>query len=268
MQTNVDQIADRIYRISTCIPDIAPGGFTFNQFLVDAEEPLLYHTGMRGLFPLVREAVERVMPVDRLRWIAFAHVEADECGAVTEFLEVAPQAQVAHGALGVMLSLDDQLSRPPRPLQDGEVLDIGGATISRRLIEIATPHVPHNWESHMFFEEETRTLFLGDLLTQVGDGPAITSDSLLDAAIAAEDLFQQTSIGPAVPATYRRLADLEPARLAVMHGSSFEGDCATLLRQMADVYEERYSPGTVVVPDQSVSAQDAHDALVAAAESR
>ena len=260
MQTNVDQIADRIYRISTCIPEVAPGGFTFNQFLVDAEEPLLYHTGMRGLFPLVREAIERVMPVDRLRWIAFAHVEADECGAVNEFLEVAPHAQVAHGALGVMLSLNDQLSRPPRALDDGEVLDIGGATIARRVVEISTPHVPHNWESHMFFEEQTRTLFLGDLMTQLGDGPAITSDDILAAAIDAEDLFHQTSLGPAVPATYRRIADLAPQRLAVMHGSSFEGDCASLLRAMADVYEERYGCGTAV-PGQPLPA---HDQLVGA----
>jgi flavorubredoxin len=257
MQTNVDQIADRIYRISTCIPEIAPGGFTFNQFLVDAEEPLLYHTGMRGLFPLVREAVERVMPVDKLRWIAFSHVEADECGAVNEFLEVAPHAQVAHGALGVMLSLNDQLSRSPRGLEDGEVIDLGGASISRRVVEIATPHVPHNWESHMFFEQETETLFLGDLLTQVGDGPAITSDDILQAAIDAEDLFRQTSLGPAVPAVYRRLADLNPKRLAIMHGSSYEGDAATLLRQMADVYEERY--GCATLPSQPLPA---HDALV------
>jgi len=260
MQTNVDQIAERIYRISTCIPELAPGGFTFNQFLVDAEEPLLYHTGMRGLFPLVREAIERVMPVDRLRWIAFSHVEADECGAVNEFLEVAPHAQVAHGALGVMLSLNDQLSRAPRPLEDGEVIDIGGASIARRVIELSTPHVPHNWESHMFFEQETGTLFLGDLLTQVGDGPAITGDDLLQAAIDAEDLFHQTSIGPAVPATYRRIADLNPKRLAIMHGSSFEGDCATLLRQMADVYEERYGCGSGT-PSQPLPS---HESLVGA----
>lgn len=259
MQTSVDQIADRIYRISTVIPEIAPGGFSFNQFLVDAEEPLLYHTGMRGLFPLVREAVEKVMPVDKLRWIAFSHVEADECGAVNEFLEVAPHAQVAHGALGVMLSLNDQLSRPPRALEDGESIDLGGATIARRVIEIATPHVPHNWESHMFYETETETLFLGDLLTQVGDGPAITGDDILQAAIDAEDLFHQTSLGPAVPATYRRLADLKPKRLAIMHGSSFEGDAATLLRQMADVYEERYGCGTP--PSQPLPA---HDSLVGA----
>lgn len=259
METRVDQIADRIYRLSTCIPEVAPGGFTFNQFLVDADEPLLYHTGMRALFPLVRDAVETVMPVERLRWIAFAHLEADECGSVNEFLAVAPHAQVAHGALGCMLSFDDQLSRPPRPVQDGEVLEIGGATLSRRVQELATPHVPHNWESHMFFEQETGTLFCGDLLTQIGDGPAITDHDLLDEAVAAEDLFRQTSVGPAVPATYRRLADLAPQRLAIMHGSSFAGDCAGLLRRMADVYEERF--GCATVPAQPLPG---HDGLVTA----
>ena len=260
MQTKVDQIADHIYRISTCIPEIAPGGFQFNQFLVDAEEPLLYHTGMRALFPLVREAVERVMPVERLRWIAFAHLEADECGSVNDFLEVAPHAQVAHGALGCNLSFNDYLSRPPRPMEDGEVIDIGGASLARRVVELATPHVPHNWESHMFYEEVTGTLFLGDLLSQIGDGPAITGEDLVDAAIEAEDLFHQTSLGPLVPETYRRLADLDPARLAIMHGSSYEGDCATLLRQMADVYEERYGCGRGV-PNQALPA---HDSLVGA----
>src|SRR6266571_1521749 len=161
VHANVDQIADRIYRISTCIPDVAPGGFTFNQFLIDAEEPLLYHTGMRQLFPLVKEAIERVMPVERLHWISFAHVEADECGAVNEFLAVAPHAQVAHGELGCLVSLNDLRHGPPRPLADGEVLDIGGAALRRRLVAIPTPHVPHNWESHMLFEQDSGTLLLG-----------------------------------------------------------------------------------------------------------
>src|SRR3954469_21337096 len=234
---SVEQIADAIYRISTFVPDIGPTGFTFNQFLVDAEEPLLYHTGMRGLFPLVREAVERVMPVERLRWIAFSHVEADECGSVNDFLAVAPNAEVVHGALGCMLSLNDQLNRPPRPMADGDVLELGGAALQRRVVEIATPHVPHNWESHMFFEQETGTLFSGDLVTQIGDGPAVTDRSLFDDAVAAEDLFMQTSLGPAVPETYRRIADLNPSTLAIMHGSSYSGDCPTLLRSLADDYE-------------------------------
>ena len=254
MAATIDQIADRIYRISTFVPDVGPTGFTFNQFLVDAEEPLLYHTGMRQLFPLVREAVENVMPVERLRWIAFSHLEADECGAINEFLAAAPHAQVAHGSLGVMLSLQDQLPRAPRALVDGEILDIGGASLSRSVLELSTPHVPHNWESHMFFEQETRTLFLGDLLTQLGSGPAITSEDILEAAIQAEDTFRQTSLGPAVPATYRRLAELEPDRLAIMHGSSYDGDCPAMLRAMADVYEQRYGCTATDMPGQPLPA--------------
>ncbi|MEO8425460.1 MAG: MBL fold metallo-hydrolase [Actinomycetota bacterium] len=240
MPASVDQIADNIYRISTYVPDVGPGGFTFNQFLVDAEEPLLYHTGMRGLFPMVREAIASVLPVESLRWIAFSHVEADECGAMNEFLAAAPHAQIAHGALGCVLTLNDQAVRPPRALEDGEVIDLGGAGLARRVVEIPTPHVPHNWESHVFFEEATRTLFCGDLLTQLGNGPAIVGDDLIEAAITAEDVFRQTSLGPLVPATYRKLADLQPERLAIMHGSSYEGNASGLLRTMADVYEQRY----------------------------
>ena len=257
MQATVDQIADRIYRISTFVPDVGPTGFTFNQFLVDAEEPLLYHTGMSALFPLVSDAVAKVLPLERLRWIAFSHVEADECGAMNEFLATAPHAQVAHGALGCMLSVNDMAARPPRPLAPGEVIDLGGAGISRRVIEVPTPHVPHNWESHVFYEEVSGTLFCGDLLTQLGNGPAIVGDDLIDAAVEAEDVFKQTSLGPLVPATYRRLADLEPRRLAIMHGSSYEGDAAALLRTMADVYEQRYGCATIDLPAQPLPGHNA-----------
>jgi flavorubredoxin len=257
MQTRTDQISDHIYRISTYIPEIAPAGFTFNQFLVDADEPLLYHTGMRALFPAVREAIERVMPLTRLRWIAFAHLEADECGAVNEFLAAAPHTQVAHGALGCRLSLNDQCLRPPHPMQDGDVIELGGATLARRVLEIATPHVPHNWESHMFFEQDTGTLFCGDLLTQLGDGPALTGGDILQAAITAEETFRQTSLGPAVPATYRRLADLRPRQLAIMHGSSYTGDCAALLRAMADVYEQQFGCQATSSPPQPLPAHGA-----------
>lgn len=243
MITNVDQIADRVYRLSTCIPDIGPDGFTFNQFLVDAEEPLLYHTGMRGLFPLVSQAIEKVMPIERLRWVSFAHVEADECGAVNEVLAAAPNAQVVHGALGCQISLNDLCDRPPRALLDGELLDLGGAGLGHRVLGIPTPHVPHNWESHVLFEQESGTLFCGDLVTQLGDGPAVTDQDLVEEAIRAEELFRQTSLGAAVPETYRRLADLEPKTLAVMHGSSYNGDCAALLRRMADVYEQQFACG-------------------------
>jgi flavorubredoxin len=255
MDTRVDEIAERIYRLSTCIPDIAPGGFTFNQFLIDAEEPLLYHTGMRGLFGSVSAALARVLPLQRLRWIAFSHVEADECGAVNEFLAAAPHAQVVHGQLGVLLSVNDMCDRPPRGLADGEVLDIGGAQLQRRMVEVATPHVPHNWESHLFYEQVTGTLFCGDLATQLGDGAAVTSEDILADAIAAEELFRQTSLGPAVGATYRRLAEFGPNTLAIMHGSSYSGDCARLLRTLAEVYDGM-ATGTAG-PAQPLPAHDA-----------
>ena len=138
METDVTEIADGIYRFSTFVPEVGPTGFTFNQFLVDADEPLLFHTGQRGMFPLVSAAIGRVMPVERLRWITFGHLEADECGAMNQFLAAAPDAQVAHGALGCMVSIDDLADRPPRPLGPDEVLDLGG----KRIRNLDTPHVP------------------------------------------------------------------------------------------------------------------------------
>ncbi len=237
----VDEIADGIYRISTLVPEAAPGGFTFNQFLVDADEPLLFHCGMRQLFPAVRAAIEQVMPVSRLRWLSFAHVEADECGAMNDFLAVAPEAQVVHGVMGVLISVADLADRPPQGLGDGEVLPLGSYRGDpRRMRGIPTPHVPHNWESHILYEEVTGTLFCGDVLSQAGECPAVTDADLLPAAILTEEIFRSTSLGPAVPATLRRLADLQPRTLAIMHGASFNGDCPALLRAAADAYEERF----------------------------
>lgn len=240
METRVDEIADRIYRISTFVPEVGPTGFAFNQFLLDGPEPLLFHTGMRQLFPLVREAVERVIPIETLRWISFAHVEADECGAMNEFLAVAPQAQVTHNALACMVSVGDMADRPPHPTADGEVLELGEGPTGRRVRDIATPHVPHNWESHLLFEEQSGTLFAGDVFTQLGDVAAITDGDIIGGAIEAEEIFRATSLGSAVPATLRKLAELEPTTLAVMHGSSFHGDGGALLRSLADVYEQKF----------------------------
>jgi flavorubredoxin len=235
MDTDVTEIADGIYRLSTFVPEIGPTGFTFNQFLVDADEPLLFHTGLRGMFPLVSDAIGRVMPLERLRWITFGHLEADECGAMNEFLAAAPDAQVAHGAIGCMVSIDDLADRPPRPLGPDEVLDLGG----RRIRNLDTPHVPHGWDAHTLYEETTGTLFCGDLMSQVGQGPAITGDDLVEAASQAEDMFQASCITPQTGSTIRTLAELQPARLAVMHGSSFEGDSAAALRALADDYDRR-----------------------------
>ena len=188
---------------------------------------------MKGLFPLVSQEVARVRPLEQLRWIAFAHVEADECGAIEQFLAAAPNAQVAHGATGCMVSLNDMLSRPPRPLADGETVDLGGKEVrTRRVRHLATPHVPHNWESQVLFEETTGTLLCGDLFSQSGNPRAITSDNLVDAAIAAEHTFHATSLAPAVPATLRRLAELQPGTLAIMHGGSYRGDGGAALRAL------------------------------------
>ena len=247
MTTTVAEIAAGIYRISTYVPELGPRGFTFNQFLIDAEEPLLYHTGMRALFPVVSAEVDRIVGLDRLRWIAFSHVEADECGSMNEFLAAAPRAQVAHGATGVMVSLNDLADRPPRALDDGEVIDLGGRELrARRIRHVDTPHVPHNWEARVLYEEVTGTLFCGDLATQDGNGPALTGDDLIEQALAAEDLFHQTSLGPAVLATLRALAAIEPTTLAIMHGSSYHGDGGAQLRALADAYEATYAETRLV----------------------
>ncbi|MBF6475621.1 MULTISPECIES: oxygen-binding di-iron domain-containing protein [Nocardia] len=235
MDTRTDEIAEKIYRISTFIPEVGPAGFTFNQFLVEAEEPLLFHTGMRALFPVVSAQIARIMPVERLRWITFGHVEADECGAMNLFLAAAPHAQVAHGLLGCLVSIDDLADRQPRRLADGEVIDLGG----RRVRHLDTPHAPHNWEARVLYEETTGVLLCGDLMTQMGNGPALTASDLVQQAGVAEDVFHATSLGPAVPATLNRLAELAPTTLAIMHGSSFAGDGATALRDLARDYQAR-----------------------------
>jgi flavorubredoxin len=234
VHTSLDEIADGIHRISTWIPDISPDGFTFNQFLVVADEPLLFHTGPRGMFPLVAEAVEKVVPVESLRWITFGHVEADECGSMNMWLTAAPQSQVAHGALGCAISLNDLCDRPPRPLADGDVIDLGG----KRVRQIPTPHVPHGWEAQVLFEEATGTLLCGDLFSQVGGGPALTSGDVVGAALAAEEMFHATCLAPHTASTLRSLGDLAPTTLAIMHGSSFEGDGRQALYDLAAGYEQ------------------------------
>lgn len=237
MDTTVDEIADGIYRLSTFVPDVAPpAGFTFNQLLIKADEPLLFHTGPRQLFPLVSDAVASVVPVDQPRWITFGHVEADECGSMNQWLAAAPQAEVAHGLIGCMVSLNDLADRPPRLLADGEVLDIGG----KRLRHLDTPHVPHGWEAGLFYEETTNTLLCGDLFTHLGNGPAVTTDDVVGPAMEAEAIFRATCLAPDTATVMRRLGDLEPSTLALMHGSSYTGDGSRALYDLAAAYEEQY----------------------------
>ncbi len=175
MQTRVTEIADHTYRLSTFVPEVGPTGFTFNQFLIDDEQPLLFHTGPRGMFPLVNEAIASIIPTERLRWITFGHVESDECGSMNHLLAAAPQAEVAHGAMGCMVSLNDLCDRPPRALADGEVLELG----SHRIRHIDTPHVPHGWEARVLYDETTKTLFAGDLFSNLGDPAPLTTDDIV-----------------------------------------------------------------------------------------
>ena len=236
MTTSVDEIAPGIYRLSTLVSEIGPDGFTFNQFLLDDDEPLLFHTGHRSMFPSIRDAIERVMPVERLRWIAFGHVESDECGAMNELLAVAPHAQVAHGGLGCMVSINEMADRPPRPLADGEIIELG----AKRVRHVDTPHVPHGWDARVLYEETTGTLLCGDLFTHLGNGPALTTDDIVEPAMEAESMFRSTSLAPDTAAVMRRLGDFSPHTLALMHGSSFTGDCAKALDDLAAAYESQY----------------------------
>jgi flavorubredoxin len=237
LNTTIDEIGDGIYRLSTFVPEVAaPAGFTFNQFLVMGDEPLLFHTGLRRMFPLVRAALSRVMAPERLRWIAFGHYEADECGAMNDWLAVAPHAEVAHGQTACLVSLNDMADRTPRILADQAVIELGGG---RRVRYIDTPHVPHGWEAGVMFEESTGTLLCGDLFTQAGNASVLTEADIVGPAIAAEDMFRYSSLHPATGGAVRRLAALLPRALALMHGPSFRGDGAAALRALADDYDRR-----------------------------
>ncbi len=236
MGTRVEEIAAGIYRLSTYVREIAPpAGFTFNQFLIDADEPLLFHCGPRGMFPLVSAAAAKVLPLERLRWITFGHLESDESGSMNHWLAAAPRAQVAHGYVGCLVSLNDLADRPPRSLADDEVIDLGG----KRIRHVDTPHVPHSWDARVLYEETTGTLLCGDLFTHLGNGPALTTQDIVGPAAAAEAVFQATSLTPITAPTIRKLAGLRPRTLALMHGSSFAGDGATALIALADDYQRR-----------------------------
>lgn len=232
MAAQITEIADGIFRMSVLVPEMGPPeGFTFNSFLIVDDEPLIFHAGQRGMFPLFSAAVASVMPVERLRWISFGHVEADECGAMNLWLQAAPNAQVVHGATACMVSLNDLADRPPRVAADGEVIQTG----RRRVRYIDTPHVPHAWESGVIFEETSGILFCGDLFTQFG-AEATTEADIVPAATAAEDAFHSSSVGPATAPTLRRLAELRPSALGLMHGPTYFGDGAAALNRLADYY--------------------------------
>lgn len=228
--TNVHEIADGIFRISTPV-QIPGGGFSFNQFLIVDEEPLLFHTGPRKLFPLVKEAVDAVIQASKLRHVAFSHFEADECGALNEWLSVAPDATPLCGTVAAMVSVEDVADRPPRPLSDGEEVCLGAHTVKW----LDTPHLPHAWECGLLMEHATGTLFCGDLFTQPGDAlPPVTEEDILgpsEAFRAQMDYFSHTRDAARL---IEKLAAEKPGVLACMHGSTWVGDGAALLRQLGE----------------------------------
>ena len=228
--TNVHEIAPDIYRINT--PVAIPGGpmFNFNQYLVADEHALLFHTGPRKLFPFVREAIARVVPLERLRYVGFSHFEADECGSLNEFLAVAPNAVPLCSGVAAMVSVNDVADRPARALADGETLSLGQHTI--RWFD--TPHVPHGWESGLMMDLATSTLFAGDLFTQGGSGgDPVTEDDILGPSEAFRREMDYYAHMPDTARTLARLADANPTTLACMHGSAWRGDGSALLRALA-----------------------------------
>jgi flavorubredoxin len=227
--TNVEEIADGIYRINTPV-EIPGGAFSFNQYLAVDAEPLLFHTGPRRLFPLVSEAVAHVLPAESLRWIAFSHFEADECGSLNEWLALAQAAQPLCSTTAAMVSVSDVADRAPRALSDGETLTTGRRTF--RWFD--TPHLPHGWETGYIADESTRTLFCGDLFTQPGRGDtALTSSDILGPSEAFRGQMDYYAHSKQAGPLFAKLAAFEPQTLAVMHGSAWRGDGGALLQELA-----------------------------------
>ena len=229
--TNVHEVADGIYRINTPVTIEGAGGFSFNQYLIVDDEPLLFHTGPRKMFPLVKEAVASIIPVEKLRYMGFSHVEADECGSLNEWLAAAPKAVPLCGAVAALVSISDIADRAPRALGDGEKLSLGNHTVQW----FDTPHLPHAWECGFLNEERTSTLFCGDLFTQGGaDLPPITEKDILGPSEGFRKQMDYFSHTKNARALLERLASTNPTTLACMHGSAWRGDGAKLLRDLAD----------------------------------
>lgn len=228
--TRVDEIAQDLFRISTPASAV-PGGFTFNQFLLRDDAPLLFHTGLRSLFPLVSEAIRAVLPLESLRYVSFSHFEADECGALNDFLHVAPRAEPLCGRIGAMVSINDIADRPPRALGDGETLDTGSHTL--RWYD--APHLPHGWDCGYLMDETSGTLLCGDLFTQGGaDHPPVTDADILEPSEAMRGALDYFSGARDVCARMEHLASAAPTTLACMHGASWQGDGAALLRALGE----------------------------------
>lgn len=234
--TNVHEIAAGVYRISTPT-DAIPGGFTFNQILLVDDEPLLFHTGLRSMFPLVREAVAHVLgDIAKLRYVGFSHFESDECGALNDWLAAAPRAEPVCSTVAAMVSVNDFAQRPARALADGEELSLG----SKKVRWLDAPHLPHNWECGYLFETTGRTLLCGDLFTQGGsEHPAVTESDILGPSEAMRQAMDYTAHSASTQRLLQKLASTEPALLATMHGSSYRGNGAALLLGLANALTAR-----------------------------
>jgi flavorubredoxin len=230
--TNVVEIAEGLYRIHTPVEmEGGPGAFSFNQYLLVDEEPLLFHTGLRRMFPLVQEAVAHVLPVKKLRWIGFSHVEADECGSLNEWLAAAPNATPLCGQLAAMVSVGDLADRAPRGLADGEVLSLGSKSVQW----LDAPHLPHGWECGYLFEQSAGTLLCGDLFTQGGRGErAVVETDIVGPSEKMRAAMDYYAHAPHTVATLARFAALEPQLLACMHGSAWRGDARIPLRALSE----------------------------------
>jgi len=228
--TNVHEIAPAIYRINTPVQIAGGMGFNFNQYLVVDDEPLLFHTGPKQMFPLVAKAIGKLLPLERLRYVAFSHFEADECGSLNDFLASAPTAVPVCSQVAAMVSVGDIATRPPRALADGEVLRTGYHAFKW----IDTPHVPHGWDCGLMMETETRTLMCGDLFTQGGSGEvAVTEGDILGPSEAFRQAMDYYAHTLRTAETLERIAREQPRVLACMHGSAWHGDGTALLRALA-----------------------------------
>ena len=227
---SIDEIAQDTYRINVAVPDLMPGGFSFNQYLVVDDKPLLFHTGPRKLYPVIRQQIETVLPVSKLRFIGFSHVEADECGGLADFLSAAPGARPVCSEVAAMVSVSDLVDVEPLGMADGQTLDLG----RHKLVWQSTPHLPHGWECGYFFDATTGTLFCGDLFTQPGIGARpLVDDDILTPSEAFRKQMDYYAHTADTSRLIEKLADLAPARLACMHGSAWQGDGRAMLRKLS-----------------------------------
>jgi len=233
----VSEIGPDIYRISEFVPEFQ---LQFNHFLIKDDEPLLFHTGLKQMFPVIREAVASVIDPAKLRWISFSHFESDECGALNHWLEIAPHAEPVCSFQGALVTVNDFSSRPAKGMNDGEVLQTG----QRRFQLCRTPHLPHGWDASVLFEESSGTLLCSDLFHQIGDVEPLTQSDVVQRSYAAMKEYQAGPLADYAPYThytaklFDKLAALKPQRLAIMHGSTFEGDGEQALHDLGVVFKE------------------------------